>query len=268
MATTGGPAAPRDVTANASAPMPAPAVTLCQLTAVEGAFDSRVFRNASGKKQLERPTFQFSISSLRSFIASRPCTDSTALLLVRYGLTSQFKMTYGLAITCAVPSGTQPFTEPTIHHVPNGGLHLAPWSGASGQTWKGTFGNVYAKVAGGANVYIKRSANIQAFDPAKDTYYVTFSITRVQEFLDHNEDHAGARRATHVELVSYADPKATDHYHHGVMLVARDEQGRMIDDATWPHTYAMRGLNLSTPCPDHCCTFMLLTTGLGVSGCP
>ncbi len=250
--------------------MPLPAVTLCQLNKVEPAFDSRVFRDAQGKKKLERPSYIFSIGSLRDLIATRPCTDSTALLLVRYGLDPLMRLTYGVTVTCAATGGSQPFQEPIVHHMPDGGLHLRAWTGAPGATWKGTYGDVYTKVTGGANVFIKRGtgSTIYAFDPTRDTYYMTFAMNRVLAFLNDNEFNAGARSATHVELVSYAHLKVAGHYHHGVMLVARDQQGRMIDNASWPHTYAMRGLNMGTPCPDYCSTFTLLNTGPAVSGCP
>lgn len=249
---------------------PLPAVTLCQLTKVENAFDSRVFRDPRGKVKLERPSYIFSVSSLHDLIATRACTDSTALLLIRYGLDPLMRMTYGVTVTCAAPGGQQPFIEPDIHYMPDANLHLRAWSGPPGQTWKGTYGDVYTKVTGGANVFIKRGtgSTIFPFDPTKDTRYTTLAMNRVLDFLDHNEHHAGARSATHVELVSFAHLKAAGHYHHGVVLVARDAQGRMIDNTSWPYTYAMRGLDLSTPCPDYCSTFTLLNTGMAVSGCP
>lgn len=92
---------------------------------------------------------------------------------------------------------------------------------------------------------------------------------RLKPFLEDNKE-VGTRRATHIELVSYAHPRRANLYHHGVVMVAHDQRGRMIDDARHDDggPFTMRGSDLGAPCPNHCGKFELLMTGMPIPNCP
>ena len=242
--------------------MPNPNVSLCELNVVEPAFNTRVFRDAAGTQLIERPMYRFTIASLRTQLPPA-CDDGLGLLMVHYGLTPQHRMTYGLARICAETTEPHAFFDPTDFYTPDGSGNLTRWTGGLGQTWMSEFGDDYKATGAGANVFLKRTADtITAFNPAQDTHYVLFQRSRVQELIDDNPT------ATHIEIVSYAHLKNANTYHHGVVLLASDASGRMINDGPPTSPYSMRGLNLGSPCPANCNRFAVPTAGEPVPGCP
>jgi hypothetical protein len=244
-----------------------PDLSDCQVKALEPAFDSRFFADLAGTASIPRPAYTFTIASFQDLLLdARHCCDSSKVLLLRYGLDALGRLTYGLTVTCASEK-SRAFPEPVLHWMPDSHGDLVPYSGAT--TWKAKFGDAYTATGAGAKVFVDADGQgIRPFDPAKDTRYTVFGIDRVLAFLQQNTDSSNARIATHVEVVSYAHLRQADFYHHGVMLVARDAQGRMLDDDQVADAeFYMKACDLGNPCPYQCARYMPSSRGFNVPGC-
>lgn len=249
---------------------PDPPVNACEYQVIEQEFDKRIFRNALGTVKLKRPTFKFTVESLRNMLNASNCPGRTStLLLIHYGLDEDMELTYGLGTTCAQFQGDRPFEMPSDFYTVTSGA-FTRWDPAQGGTWLQVFGNKYTEQITAHNVYINRQVGSSTnfpYDALMDTRYMVYPVDRVLSFLQDNEHSSTGKQITHVELVSYAALRDRQTYHHGVALLAWAGNEMMLDGSPHTNEFDMRAANLGSPCPQNCNKFVVRSTGLSIPGC-
>ena len=249
---------------------PYPMVTKCELDTITGEFGRRIFTSMAGTTPLPTPVFKFSLKSLRLLLEVQKLSGvASPLMLVHYGLDGHDQMTYGIAFTNATGLNDK-FVIPDAFYIPNNSNDLAPYIGIV--PWMDVFASKYTAEAPNAKVFIKRTnAAIEPYDPKVHTRFVTFRSSKVLDFIEDNTPPATGTSlvADVIEIVSYAHLKsAAGEYHHGIAFVPWSGSTRMVDDVPTRQRFALRALDLGSPCPQNCEKFEEAYKGMDVPGCP
>lgn len=246
---------------------PYPMVTDCELNKVTTLFDQHVSRSSTGLPPLTRPTFKFSLKSLRERIEAQIRSNvPSPLMLVHYGLDENGSLTYGIGFTNATGINDK-FEVPNTFFVLNDRRELEEYIGVI--PWREAFGKKYTS---GTDVFIKRSASggFESYDSTMHNRFVVFRTAKVLDFIEDNTPAATGTSlvADSIEIASYAHLKNKDEYHHGIALVPWSGTIRMVDNIPTRDRFAMRALDLGSPCPQNCDLFQEKYMGQQVPGCP
>ncbi|HQV76661.1 MAG TPA: hypothetical protein PLE78_14305 [Flavobacteriales bacterium] len=242
-----------------------PAIDICQLEALEAAFDEHIFRDANGNP-LSRTDFNFRVESLESLLKSFKC-GGVKLMTVHYGLDEVNHLTYAIGFTCYGIGMGGAYTVPTKLYISDGAHGLRSLNTEESADWLDEYQGRYM-----ANVHLRHGADLQVpvtlYDPDVDVRYTAHTFLRLDQFIGANTDSYG-RKMSHIEIVSFADKLTTGGpYYHGHCLVGLDEAGRLVDDQpSGPLPFNMRGMDLGSPCPDNCGKFVEKYTGVSPAGC-